>query len=146
MTSLARFGALALWVALATGCAHRAAPPPAYGYGQQVQYGYVERIDALRAGGQTSGAGAVIGGAIGALAGHQVDHGDRKAAATVVGAIGGALIGNAIEKNNAGTQDVYRVTIRLDNGAQRSFDYAQLYELRVGDRVRIDRDQVYRYR
>ena len=60
--------------------------------------------------------------------------------------VGGAIIGNQIEKNRAGAQDIYRVTIRLDNGGQRSFDYAQLSsDLRVGDRVRVDNNQVYRW-
>jgi outer membrane lipoprotein SlyB len=112
---------------------------------QQMWYGRVQSIEPIRAESRTSGGGALIGGAIGALAGHQVDHGNRKAAATVVGAVAGALIGNQIEKNNAGAQDVYRVSIRLDSGEVRSYDYAQLNDLRVGERVRVDAgNQVYR--
>jgi outer membrane lipoprotein SlyB len=147
MTSFAKFGAAALFVAFASGCAsHRPPPPPTYGYSQQVQYGTVQNIDMVRAQNQTSGGGAIVGGVIGGLLGHQVDHGAKKDLATGIGVVGGAIIGNQIEKNRAGAQDIYRVTIRLDNGGQRSFDYAQLSsDLRVGDRVRVDNNQVYRW-
>jgi hypothetical protein len=37
------------------------------------------------------------------------------------------------------------VAILTQNGQVRSFDYQQLAELRVGDRVRIENNQVYRY-
>ena len=106
--------------------------------------GTIESIDMVRSGSQTSGGGALLGGAVGALAGHQIDHGNHKAAATLFGAVAGALIGNQVEKQRSGAQDVYRVSVRFDNGAQRSFDYAQLGDIRVGDRVRVDGDQVYR--
>ena len=36
------------------------------------------------------------------------------------------------------------VSFDLDRGGQRSFDYAQLSDIRVGDRVRIAHNQVYR--
>ncbi|GEM_PF-3503954 len=113
---------------------------------QQMQAGYVQSIEPLRAENRTSGAGGVIGGAVGGLVGHNIDHGDRKAAATLIGVVAGAIIGNQIEKNNSGARDGYRVSIRLDSGEQRSYDYAQLNEIRVGDRVRVDAsNQVYRY-
>jgi len=105
----------------------------------------VQSIDSVRAQSQTSGAGAIVGGAIGGLVWHQVDHGAKKDLATGVGIVAGALIGNEVEKNSKGYHDVYRVTVRLDSGAQRSFDYASLSDLRIGDRVRIDNNQLYRW-
>jgi outer membrane lipoprotein SlyB len=173
MHSLARLGSVALAASMIAGCAtrHAAAPAPAPQYGnggysnsgydsgrggynagyygnqgqQQMWYGRVQSIEPIRAESRTSGGGALVGGAIGALAGHQIDHGARKDAATIVGAVAGALIGNQIEKNNAGVRDVYRVSIRLDSGEVRAYDYAQLNDLRVGERVRIDaNNQVYR--
>jgi len=134
----------AVFVALASGCATRQpAPPASQGY-YGTQYGVVQSIDAVRGESQTSGAGAIVGGVVGALIGHQVDHGAKKDFATGVGAVGGALIGNQIEKNNKGYRDLYRVTVRVDYGGLRSFDYATLNDLRVGDRVRIENDQLYR--
>lgn len=146
MKSSITFVGVALFVALASGCATRHSTPvssqaPAY-YGPQ--YGWVQGIDTVRAGNQTSGAGAIVGGVIGGLVGHQVDHGGKKDLATGVGIVGGALIGNEIEKRNAGARDIYRVTVHIDRVGQRSFDYAELNGLHVGDRVRIENNQLYR--
>ena len=71
--------------------------------------------------------------------------GSGKDAATVVGIVGGALIGNEIEKRQQSAPDFIRVAVRFDNGTQRSFDYAQAVDLRVGDRVRVEGDRVVRY-
>ncbi len=174
MHSLARLGAVALAAVMIAGCAtrHAAAPAPAPQYGnggygsnggydsgrggynagyygnqgqQQMWYGRVQSIEPIRAESRTGGGGALVGGAIGALAGNQIDHGNRRAAATLAGAVAGALIGNQIEKNGAGLHDVYRVNIRLDSGEGRSYDAGQLNALGVGERVRIDAgNQVYR--
>ena len=165
MKSLARLGSVALAATMVVGCASRSAAPPeqqygAYGtggynagygnngYAQQGQYqlGYVQSIEPIRAESRTSGGGALVGGAIGGLLGHQIDHGARKDAATIAGVVAGALIGNQIEKNRSDARDVVRVSVRLDNGELRSYDYAQLGDVRVGDRVRVDaNNQVYRY-
>lgn len=145
-TSFALAG-IALFAALATGCASRqAVPVPQYsqaGYG--TQYGVVQNIETVRAQSQTSGGGAIIGGVVGGLLGHQVDHGAKKDLATGVGVVAGALIGNEIEKNNRGVRDIYRVTVQLERGELRSFDYASLNDVRVGDRVRIENNQLYRW-
>jgi outer membrane lipoprotein SlyB len=139
--------AVAAVVALASGCATRQptyVPQPAQG-GYGTQYGVVQSIDTVRAESQTSGAGAILGGVIGGVAGHQVDHGARKDLATGVGVVVGAIIGNEIEKNSKGARDIYRVTVRVDRGGMRSFDYARLDDLRIGDRVRIENNQLYRW-
>jgi len=137
-----------VFVAAASGCATRQpAPPsqPAQGGYYGTQYGVVQSIDTVRAQSQTSGGGALLGGAIGAVVGHNIEHGDKKMIATGAGAVVGALIGNEIEKNNKGYRDVYRVTVRVDYGGMRTFDYASLDNLRVGDRVRIENNQLYRW-
>ena len=113
--------------------------------GTYSQYGQVTNVEYVR-GNQSSGvAGAVIGGAVGGLAGSQVGGGSGRTAATVAGVVGGALIGRAIEQRNSQPgQDYYRVTVRLDNGTVRSFDYADAPNVRIGDRVRADGNQLYR--
>lgn len=138
---------VALLAALVTGCATRhPAPVPQYSQpGHGVQYGVVQNIETVRAQSQTSGGGAIVGGVVGGLLGHQVDHGARKDLATGVGIVAGALIGNEVEKNNRGARDVYRVTVQVERGGLRSFDYASLNELRIGDRVRIENNQLYRW-
>lgn len=134
---------------VATGCAVHPATQPqppmpsAAAYG--VEYGQVQSIDVVRAESQTSGGGALLGGLIGAVVGRQIGSGSGRDAGTAVGAVGGAIIGNQIEKNNRGARDFYRVAILTQGGQVRSFDYQQLADLRVGDRVRIEQNQVYRY-
>ena len=121
-------------------------PTTSYPAGQQYsQFGRVTNVEYVR-GGQSQGvAGAVVGGAVGGLAGSQVGGGSGRTAATVAGVVGGALIGRALEQNmNRNTVDHYRVTVQFDNGGTRQFDYAQASNVRIGDRVRADGDQLYR--
>jgi outer membrane lipoprotein SlyB len=140
----------ALLIALAAGGCATHAPAPANapvqgGYYRGAQYGVVQNIETVRAQSQTSGGGALLGGAIGAVVGNQFEHGNKRMFTTGAGAVVGALIGNEIEKNNKGARDIYRVTVRVDQGGFRSFDYASLDDLRVGDRVRIENNQLYRW-
>ncbi len=51
-----------------------------------------------------TGAGGVIGGLAGGAVGNQFGHGDGRAAATILGVVGGALLGNQIERNNNAPQ------------------------------------------
>jgi outer membrane lipoprotein SlyB len=157
MTRISSWILAALAAASAAGCAvappYHPAPPappqaayyPAPAPAPQTEYGQVQSIDLVRAENQTSGAGGVVGGLIGAVVGRQFGSGSGRTAGTLVGAVGGAVIGNQIEKRNQGARDFYRVTIRTQHGQARAFDYAQLAELHVGDRVRIEGNQVYRY-
>lgn len=139
-------GAALLAALVAVGCATHpatqpAAPTPS---AYRVEYGHVQSIDLVRAESQTTGGGALLGGVIGAVVGRQIGSGSGRDAGTAVGAVGGAIIGNQIEKNRRGAQNFYRVAILTQHGQVRSFDYAQLGDLRVGDRVRIENNQVYR--
>ena len=60
-----------------------------------------------------------------------------------VGAGVGALIGNEIEKNVRRERGGVRITVRLDDGRMRRFDFNDSDGLRVGDRVRIDGGRLY---
>ena len=141
--------AASLVAALAAGCATQQPryqqPAPAAPGAAYVQYGQVVNVESIRGDGHTVGKGAILGGVVGAVLGHQVGAGSGKDAATVAGIVGGALIGNEIEKRQQVTSDLTRVTVRFDNGGQRSFDYAQGVDVRVGDRVRAEGDRVVRY-
>ena len=62
----------------------------------------------------------------------------------MAGAVGGALIGNEIEKNSRRDGNGVRVNVQLEQGGLRSFDFRSVGDLRVGDRVRIEGNQLYR--
>jgi uncharacterized protein YcfJ len=51
-----------------------------------------------------SGAGGVVGALAGGAIGNQIGHGDGRAVATILGVVGGALLGNQIESNNNAPQ------------------------------------------
>lgn len=110
-----------------------------------VQYGYVQNIQQLDTAHRSSGAGAILGAVVGGVLGHQVGSGTGKAAATAAGVVGGAVIGNKIENNRNAPQTYYQVDVRLDNGDFHTFDYADLNGLRVGDRVRVQDNQLQRW-
>jgi outer membrane lipoprotein SlyB len=59
--------------------------------------------------------------------------------------VAGAAIGNNVERNRDAGQQGYAVNIRLDNGEYRTVVQDNVYDLRVGNRVRIVDGRVYRY-
>jgi outer membrane lipoprotein SlyB len=105
--------------------------------------GAITQIDPITES-NASGVGAVAGGALGGVVGHQFGKGDGKKAMTVLGAIGGAVAGHQIEKAHNAKVVGYRVQVHLDNGETRTFEPAQIDGLRVGDRVRIEQGQLRR--
>ncbi|CAN7584941.1 glycine zipper 2TM domain-containing protein [Trinickia sp. LjRoot230] len=120
---------------------------PAYvqpdGYG--TQYGTVARVVPI--GGATSPSGVVgtlVGAVAGGVIGNQFGGGHGREAATVIGALGGAVAGNQLGQR-VGQPSGYRVDIQLSDGSMRSFDLQTPGDLRPGDRVRIDGNQVSRY-
>lgn len=117
-----------------------------------IEFGRVSSIELIQAPQGSSSnttAGTLIGGAVGAVLGHQIGKGGGRDAATVLGAVGGAVVGHQIAKNrdgsyNSPTGAVYRISVQTDNGQWRSYDVATPGDLRVGDRVRIDNNVLYR--
>ncbi|RYF66707.1 MAG: glycine zipper 2TM domain-containing protein, partial [Comamonadaceae bacterium] len=90
---------------------------------------------------------AVAGGVLGGVVGNQFGRGSGRAAATALGIVGGALLGNTIEAQNNAPRayESYRVSVQTDQGAYRVFDVPSPGDLRIGDRVRIDGGQLSRY-
>jgi len=136
------------------GCATNPSAPTASNYPQSnnvyTQYGVVQSIelvsqDSVNPGG--IGAGAIAGAVVGGILGHQVGGGTGNTAATVLGAAGGAYVGNQMEKNRQGSQQVnaYRFNIRLNNGTYQSLTQTANEDIRVGDRVQIDNGVARRY-
>jgi len=121
----------------------------------RADYGVIDAIEITRGSsssdgiaGSGIGAGTVIGGVVGGLLGNQVGGGTGKDVATVAGVVGGAMVGHEIEKRNKQqgiSQDVYRIRVRLDNGGYQTLTQQTINDMRVGDRVRIENNQVSRY-
>ena len=110
-----------------------------------VEFGRVNRIETMSMATRPSGGGAVLGAVIGAVIGNQIGSGNGRAAATGLGAVGGAVIGNNVERRNDNNEpNIYRVSVRLDNGRVELFDYQRIDDLRVGDRVRVEAGLLYR--
>ncbi|MES2263317.1 MAG: glycine zipper 2TM domain-containing protein [Pseudomonadota bacterium] len=132
--------------ALLAGCAGNAPQSTNYSTMENAStYGTIDSIQVVRIDPATSGVGAVTGGLVGALVGNQIGSGSGRAVATAAGAIGGAVIGNNVENNRNLPHDEYQISVRLDNGDYRTVNQDSVYDLRVGNRVRMVDGRVYRY-
>jgi outer membrane lipoprotein SlyB len=81
--------------------------------------GTIDSYDAVKIAGQANGVGAVGGGAVGAVVGSQIAGRHNHTLGGVIGAIGGGLLGNEIEKSQR-TTTVYDVHVRMDDGSMRT--------------------------
>jgi outer membrane lipoprotein SlyB len=129
------------------------AAPAATNYPQNTnvytQYGVVQSIELVQqnvAPNSGIGAGTIAGALVGGILGHQVGGGSGNTAATVLGAAGGAYVGNQMEKNQATQQvNAYKLNIRLNNGTYQAITQSSADDIRVGDRVQIDNGVARRY-
>lgn len=143
-----RFGGIALAGAalLVGGCATYE-PYPVYQeapvVSQRTEYGVVESIQVYHGGSSSPvNVGTILGGIVGGVVGHQIGSGTGNTVATIAGAVGGAAVGN--ELNRQANSDRYRVIVRLDSGGTIALNNVASTELRVGDRVKIVNNRVYR--
>ena len=111
---------------------------------QSAMYGRVTNIEVVSTAANTSGGGAILGAVIGGVLGHQVGGGSGRDAATAVGVVGGAVLGNEVEKRNKRGGEVYRISVRFEGGRTSQFEYERIDDLRVGDRVKVQDGQLYR--
>jgi len=141
-------------VAVLAGCAsspsyndpganrYPASQQPAY----NAAYGVIDSIQVVQQEVDSRGVGgAIIGGVVGGVLGNQVGKGSGRAVATTAGAVGGAVVGSNIQKSRQGVREAYQVNIRADNGGYFSVVQESITDLRVGDRVRVENNRVYRY-
>ena len=142
---------LIIAVAALSGCAaHYHGPPPGYydqsaRYGPPAGFGTVESVQMVSGPGRTDGSGAILGAIIGGVIGHQFGGGRGNDVATVAGALGGAAIGNEVERSNNPGREYLRVVVRMENGAYRTVPQPPGADLRPGDRVRVEGPHLYRY-
>jgi outer membrane lipoprotein SlyB len=115
-----------------------ATPPPAPACNN---CGKVSSITPVTVKGESSGVGAAVGAIVGGLAGNQVGGGSGKRIATVIGVAGGALAGNAIERNrNASTY--FDVVIAMDDGSYRTISVDDASALATGTAVIVEGENI----
>jgi outer membrane lipoprotein SlyB len=97
-------------------------------------YGVVESVRQVELKGDAKGVGAVGGAVAGAVLGHNI--GEHNKLVTILGAAGGGLLGNQIEKT-VRTEKVWDMTVRYDDGSTQSFQSKEAPFWHQGDRVRL---------
>jgi len=113
-----------------------AAPPPPPPPPPCMNCGVVEAVNPIQQQAPTSGVGAAAGALLGGVLGHQVGGGNGKTLATIAGAVGGGLAGNAVEKNK-NTTTGYEIIVRMEDGSRQRFIIKE-QRWRSGDHVRVD--------
>ena len=103
--------------------------------------GTVESVSPAQASASASGLGAVAGGVVGGVVGNQVGSGRGRTLATVAGAAGGAMAGNAVERNR-NTHTVFRVNVRMQDGSLRTIDSGSSFA--VGQPVTVKGNTILR--
>jgi outer membrane lipoprotein SlyB len=98
--------------------------------------GTVESISAIKQEGHGTGIGAVGGAVAGGVVGNQFGRGGGRTAMTLLGALGGGLAGNSVEKHIRSETD-YSVHVRMENGKTRTFTYKNAPPFAQGQRVHI---------
>lgn len=144
-------GIAAATLALA-GCAtspgYSSAPSSSYGGGSYsgtpancYDCGTVTRIEQVATGNSApSATGAILGGIVGAVAGHEISahtggsKGNQNIAAAA-GAVGGAVAGNAIQKNT--NNAAFNVYVRMNDGRTNVVTQKDLDGIREGSYVRV---------
>ena len=101
--------------------------------------GTVESVDAVQVKGEGTGLGAIAGGVLGGVVGHQVGGGNGKTAMTVLGAVGGGLAGNEVERATR-SATTYDIRVRMEDGSHRVI--RQLGLMTVGSHVVVDGDRL----
>lgn len=103
--------------------------------------GTVRSVTAITEQGQSTGAGAVIGAIVGGVAGNQVGGGSGRDLATAAGVVGGALLGNNIERNrNAAAY--YEVVIDMENGGQQVVNLQDPAGISSGSSVYVENGNI----
>lgn len=95
--------------------------------------GTVETVREVVEDGKAKGIGAVTGGVVGAVLGHQLN--DSKLV-TLVGGAAGAFIGNEAEKRQRATKH-WELTVRLDDGRTQTITSPAAPFWHPGNRVRL---------
>lgn len=148
---IAAFAAAGCATSPGYGGGYSSAPASTSSYGTPsncYDCGTVIRIETL-GGAKTApnATGAVLGGIVGAIAGHEISDktGGSKGnqnIATVAGAVGGAVAGNAIQ-NKTQASNTYRIYVRMNDGRTTTVTQNVLNGIREGANVRVSNGRIY---
>jgi len=105
--------------------------------------GTVSAIREAEKKGEGTGLGAIGGAVVGGVIGNQFGGGSGKKILTVAGAAGGAYAGHQVEKSARSTK-VWNVSIRMDDGSDRTIALGSAPALAVGDKVRLEGNNIIR--
>jgi outer membrane lipoprotein SlyB len=119
-------------------------PPAAIADDCKADCGIVGSVHQETREGKGTGLGAVAGGVAGGLLGHQIGSGRGNTLATIGGVAGGAYAGHEVEKR-VKRHSVYIVTVNMDNGQVRNFEFGQQPPMVAGDRVQLVKNRPERY-
>lgn len=103
---------------------------------QTVRMATVEAVRKVMIQRDSKGIGVIGGAAVGGLAGSSVGGGRGQDIATVLGAIGGLVAGQAIE-NQANQREGLEITVKYDSGETRVIVQEADVDVKAGDRVRV---------
>jgi len=113
---------------LAAGCATSLSEPR---YATVIGISQFERSNP-----DTQLVGAVGGGLIGGVLGHQIGSGTGQEIATVIGAVGGGYIGSTIASKHD-RETAYEITYRYEDGEVGTLTLRTKPSLQIGQRVRV---------
>jgi outer membrane lipoprotein SlyB len=126
---------------MASGCATQSSSATVYRADeaqreQTVRMATVEAVRKVMIQRDSKGVGVIGGAVVGGLAGSSAGGGRGQDIATVLGAIGGMVAGQAIE-NKANQREGLEVTVKYDSGETRVIVQEADVDVKVGDRVRV---------
>jgi len=120
---------------MAVGCA---GPTTSYEVGD-IRQGIIEQITPINlTNNQNQGLGAVLGGAAGLGLGSLIGAGTGRDVAMIAGAIGGAVVGNEVQRNNAQPIPGQQIIVRTANGVLVAVSQPVGPYLQVGQRVYVE--------
>lgn len=120
-----------------------AAPTAAKASAVCTECGKVTSVKVVEKTGESTPLGMIAGGVAGAVLGHQVGQGTGKDLATIAGAAGGAYAGHKIEQK-ARSSKGWVVSVRFDNGEDRSFNFESDPGYAAGDAVKLSGNSIIR--
>ncbi|HJS21373.1 MAG TPA: hypothetical protein VJ764_01855 [Steroidobacteraceae bacterium] len=133
-----------LFTSIATGCASSASSKvyPRYQAQQawRVEYGNVAGLDSVTIEGERSYFGRAGGGYIGYEVGRAIVDGSGRGVAGAVGAVAGAVAGDAVEER-ATRQQGLQITVDLDEGSTVAIVQGADQPFAMGERVKVLRGQ-----